>query len=173
MAMTDRKTLPILAAPALLAACAGPAHDYPSLAIRDVERVVGSFEPVASAQLDVPPVEVQFSGALAVHLETLVGQARSGHQSFLDAAPDAQRKVAAAAGAGVGSDAWAIAQVALAGLDSARSESAVALADLDLLHAARTVQAQDASAIDTARDVVLALLAEEDAALEGLRARLR
>ncbi|MBQ94518.1 MAG: hypothetical protein CL510_01610, partial [Actinobacteria bacterium] len=68
---------------------------------------------------------------------------------------------------------WAAAQVALADLDSARSNSAVALGDLDILYAAARVQAQDAEAIEAARNVVIALVAEEDAVLERLRAQIR
>ena len=89
------------------------------------------------------------------------------------AVPAAQRRVQAAGNAAVGSDSWASAQVALADLDSARSNAAVALGDLDILFAAATVQAQDAAAIAAARATVVALVAEEDAVLERLRAQVR
>jgi len=174
MAMIDRKTCLVAVALGMLAGCSGTGSDgYPSLAIRPVERVQGSFEPVAVQQLDVPPVEVELTGSLDARLATLVGQAEQAHRTFMAAAPKAEQQVTAARDAAVGSDAWAIAQVALADLDSARSEAAVALGDLDILHAAGTLQAEDVSAIDVARDQVIALVSVEDTTLERLRGDVR
>lgn len=172
--MTFRK-LPVLAITAiLLAGCATTSDDpYPSLATREVERAEGTFEPVETAQLDVPSVEVDRGTNLAERLETLVAQAHAAHSTFLDAVPAAESRVAAASGSGVGSDSWAVAQVALADLDSARSTAAIALGDLDILFTAATVQAEDPAPIAAARDSVIALVAEEDAVLERLRSQVR
>ncbi|MBX7501788.1 hypothetical protein K3181_10085 [Qipengyuania sp. YG27] len=172
--MNFRK-LPVLTITAiLLAGCATTADDrYPSLATRDVERAEGTFEPVETEELDVPPVEVNQGTNLAERLDALVAQAREAHAGFLDAVPTAESRVKAAAGSSVGSDGWAAAQVALADLDSARSNAAIALGDLDILFTAATVQADDATAIVAARDSVIALVAEEDAVLERLRAQVR
>lgn len=167
---------PFLAASALFAcaACSTASADrYPSLAIRDIERVEGTFEPVPTQQLDVPEVETGLAGPLDEHLAALVAQASDAHRDFTSAVPPAETRVAAAAGAAVGSDSWAAAQVALADLDSARSIAAIALGDLDILHASASVQAEDATAIDSARDQVIALVREEDAVLERLRGRVR
>ncbi|QKG69922.1 hypothetical protein [Erythrobacter mangrovi] len=174
MPMIDRKTFLIPLALVALAGCAGTGTGkYPSLAIRDIERVQGTFEPVATEQLDVPRVEVTYSGSLQERLSALVGQAEEAHRVFTAAVPEAEQRASAANDAEIGSEAWASAQVALAGLDSARSEVAAALGDLDILHAAGAVQAEDVSAIDAARGKVIALVNIEDATLERLRDRVR
>lgn len=158
----------------LLAGCSSTGTEgYPSLAIRDVERVEGSFEPVPTQRLDVPEVEVELAGGLEARLAALVGQAKNAHGEFKSAQPAAERIVGAANGADIGSDRWAAAQVALADLDSARSLAAVALADLDIIHGAAKVQAEDTATIETAREQVIALVAEEDAILQRLRAGVR
>lgn len=172
--MTIRKHFALPLATLALAACATPGADtYPSLAIRDVERAKGEFEPVAAEQLDVPPVEVDAGADPAERLGGLVAQARQAHAAFMKALPVAERQVAAARGAAVASDAWATAQVALADLDSDRSDATIALGELDILYTAATVQAQDATAIEAARSQVVALIGEEDSALERLRAQVR
>ncbi|MEC7534517.1 hypothetical protein A8B77_08155 [Erythrobacter sp. EhN03] len=172
--MFDHKPAAPLFAALLLAGCASTAGDsYPSLAVRDVERAEGTFEPAAPRQLDVPPVVIDAEGDVPARLESLVAAARDAHEQFTAAVPAAQRRVQAAGNAAVGSDSWASAQVALADLDSARSNAAVALGDLDILFAAATVQAQDAAAIAAARATVVALVTEEDVVLERLRAQVR
>lgn len=176
MPMIDRKTFVIPLLLTALAGCAGSGSGsgkYPSLAIRDIERVQGTFEPVGAEQLDVPKVEVAYSGSLLDRLSALVGQAEDAHRVFTAAVPVAEQLANAANDAEIGSDAWASAQVALAGLDSARSDVAVALGELDILHAARAVQAEDVGAIDAARGKVLALVTIEDATLERLREHVR
>lgn len=163
----------VLAALPWLAACAANADRYPSLAVRDVERQEGRFEPVASTPLDVPEVAIPAGGSLPDRLAALDAAAEAAHRQFLASVQTATRRANAAAGAAVGSDAWASAQVALADLDSARSATAIALADLDTLMVANAVQAQDLSAIEAVRQEVLAKVAEEDAVLARLRAQLR
>lgn len=176
MPMIDRKTFVIPLLLTALAGCAGSGSGsgkYPSLAIRDIERVQGTFEPVGAEQLDVPKVEVAYSGSLQDRLSALVGQAEDAHRVFTAAVSEAEQLADAANDAEIGSDAWASAQVALAGLDSARSDVAVALGELDILHAAGAVQAEDVGAIDAARGKVLALVTIEDATLERLREHVR
>lgn len=171
--MTNRKFIRPALLAFCLAGCSSTATEgYPSLAIRDMERVEGSFEAAPAQRLDVPAVEVDLAGGLDSRLAALVGQARDAHAEFTSARPATERLVSAAANTTIGSDSWAAAQVALADLDSARSIAAVALADLDLIHAAAAVQAQDLAAIDAARDSVLAMIAEEDASLAQLRSRI-
>ena len=172
--MTKSKIISSALLAAMLAGCSSTSTEgYPSLAIRDVERVQGSFEPAPPQRLDVPEVEVDLAGGLDARLSALVAQARSAHEEFRSAQPGAERLVAAASGAAIGSDSWAAAQVALADLDSARSMAAIALGDLDIIYAAAEVQAEDTGAIDEARDSVIAMIGEEDAVLERLRARVR
>jgi len=151
-----------------LSACAASSDRYPSLAIRDAERVEGTFEPDAgdaAAPAPSPP-----SAELVARLGQLREQAASAHREFLSAVPGAER-LAAAAGA-LGSDSWASAQVALADLDSARSKAAVPLGDLDILFVDATLAADQREAIATTRAEVVRLVSEEDAVLARLRARV-
>jgi hypothetical protein len=163
----------IVLVPGLAACQTTPDGAYPSLAIRDVERVEGRYEPIPGDPIDVPPVEVPLDGPLDQRLVALVEQGRNAHARFTEAAPRASRLASAANGASVGSDAWASAQVALADLDSIRSETAIALGDLDLLFIATSVEADENASIAAARRDVLLLVQEEDRTLADLRARVR
>ena len=158
---------------ASLAACASTDETYPSLAIRDVERAQGQFEPVQTAQLDVPEVKIDLTGGLDARLASLVAAAQNAQSSFEEVRPRATRLVSAARRSAVGSDAWASAQVALAELDTARSLAAVPLADLEAILVAQRVAADDVAAVTGARDQVLALVARQDAVLADLRAQVR
>lgn len=154
----------------LLGGCSSTGSDgYPSLAIRDVERVEGTFETAPAKPLDVPPVEVDLTGGLEARLAALVEQARKAHADFISSQSSAERLAAAASGAAVGSDSWAAAQVALADLDSSRSIAAVALGDLDIIYAATTVQGADTAAVSAARGRVIEMIRAEDSTLERLR----
>lgn len=166
--------LPVALASSLtLAACATPGDRYPSLAIRDVERAQGQFEPTPATPLDVPVVATPATGPLAERLASLGAQATRAHEAFMASAPKAERAASAAAGDAIGTTAWASAQVALADLDSARSQTAIALADLDTLMVADAVQGQDVSAIEIVRQQVIAQVEAEDETLARLRARVR
>lgn len=156
-----------------LGACASSGEDYPSLAIRDAERGEGTFEAPEPRRLDVPPVEVDLTGGLDARLSSLVAGAREAHGDFLEARPRAEQLVAAASGSAVGSDSWAAAQVALAELDSARSRAAVPLGDVDAIYTAARVSAEEVTAIEAARDEIIALVRLEDAVLADLRGRIR
>lgn len=157
----------------LIGACTSGGGNYPSLAVRDVERAEGQFDTSEPARLDVPRVEVDLTGGLDARLAGLVSAAEEAHVAFTEVAPRATRLVSAASGSSVGSDSWAAAQVALAELDSARSRAAVPLGDLDMLYTSARVAAEDTTTIETARNRVLALIEEEDATLAQLRAQLR
>lgn len=171
-AMTFRALAPLALIATILGGCAATDTRYPSLAVRDVERAEGQFEPVEPTPTPLPPVSVVPAGELEPRLAALVGQAEDAHRAFATAASGASRLAAAASGTAVGSDAWASAQVALADLDSARSQAAVALGDLDILFIAASVEGAERTAIAAARDRVIALIAEEDAVLERLRAQV-
>lgn len=165
--------LPILAVIPCLAACATGSDRYPSLAIRDIERAEGRFEPAPSTPLAVPEIAVPATGPLAERLAALGAAADASHRAFLASSSAATRRATAAAGAAVGSDTWAAAQVALADLDSARSATAIALADLDALMVANAVQAQDVAAIEVIRQRVIAHVTQEDEMLARLRVNVR
>lgn len=166
-AMTFRPLVSFLIA-VPLAACATPSDRYPSLGLRDAERVAGSFDP-DTAQAP-PPAPAPPSADLLARLAQLRQAAAKAHAEFLSAVPAAER-LARAAGS-VGSDSWASAQVALAGLDSARSQAAIALGDLDVLYVDATLADEHRETIGAARAEVVALVEEEDALLARLRARL-
>lgn len=155
-----------------LSACSSTSGDYPSLAIRDVERVEGRFEAGERRQIDVPEVEVELAGGLDAQLAQLVAAARTAHERFTALVPQARRRVAAAGSRSVASDAWGSAQVAVAELEAARSVAAVPLGDLEAIYVSQTVQAAQSPAMLAAREQVLGWIAEEDAVLAELGARL-
>lgn len=153
----------------LLAACASPDGEYPSLALRDAERVSGTLEPAEPAPYVPPPTPAAVLG----RLEQLTADAASAHRAFLAQAPAVRSKVSAASGAGEGSDACAQAQVAVAGLQASRSKAMIALADLDRLYVDAGVQGGATDRIGAARDTVAAQVAEQDSTIDGLLRSLR
>ena len=154
----------LLAATCLLSACAGESSRYPSLDIRPAERIQGTANPVAP--IDVP----QTPAVSGQTLTEITDRARSAHADFLAAAPGAQALAAAASGSEPGSNEWASAQVALADLDSARSNAAISLGELDILYMDARLSNQRLDEIDSARAAVLAMLTDEDQILAELRA---
>lgn len=160
----------VLAASALslaLAACAGSSDRYPSLAIREVERVEGTFRPVTPEPEFLAPA--QAPAGQKAQLESLVAQASAAHRQFLAAAPVTRDLILAIGEHGPEDNSWASAQVALADLDSHRSSAAIALADLDLLYATASTDFVERQEIDAARDQVIDWIRQEDDILAGLR----
>ena len=168
----DEAALPVcLVAPLLalgLAACAADKDLYPSLARRDVERS-GAVQPAAPT---TPPLTLPADPRLAPRLDRLVEQARAAHEQFATRRERAEQLAAAASGSAIASEGWAVASVALADLESSRSEAMIALADLDELYAAARVAGGQAAEIVRARDTVSAWIGEEDGVLAALRGRL-
>jgi hypothetical protein len=156
-----------------LTACSADTTNFPSLARRPAERMVGSPAPAAPA-----PVAPVPDAGLPARLATLVEQARDADRRFAARREAAERIVVRGSGSAPGSESWAIASVALADLESARSDAMIALADLDELYAAsRTASGMpgsggDWATIAAARDQVISLIAEEDRVLADLRGRL-
>ena len=153
----------------LLTACATPADEYPSLALRDAERVSGTFEPAPPAPYVPPPTPA----AVVDRLAQLAADAASANQAFLAEAPAARTTIAAASGAEFGSDGWARASVALAGLEGARSQAMIALADLDRLMVDAAVAGEELERIVAVRNTVTAQVDEQNRTIEGLRLSLR
>lgn len=155
----------------LLSACASDTVNYPSLARRDVERAAATSAP--SPAPPPAPVAEGPDPALSARLAGMVAAAREAHRRFAEARERAERSIAAGTGAAPGSEAWATASIALAGLESARSDAMIALADLDALYAeARVSGSGNPGAIASARDEVGTLIGEEDRVLADLRGRL-
>lgn len=150
-----------------LAGCAA-AEGYPSLAVRDSERVSGAFEaPPAAIYTPAPP-----EAATIAQLDELALSARSAHASFLSQAGEARTPVRSAAGAPVGSLEWSAAQVAIARLESTRSNALVALADIDRLYVAAALEGGDLSRLEEARAEVAALVEQEERLLTEMLATL-
>jgi hypothetical protein len=162
-----------------MAACS-TSGSYPSLALRDVERVSGSATAAPGAAQDdaapaipaLPPA----SADLVTRLDGLVKVAQASDRQFQASRTAAERAVAAAGG--IGTDSWSSASVALAKLESSRSSGMGALADLDVLYAdardkAPLDESPSATAIATARTQVADLLAAQDAVIARLSAQLK
>lgn len=152
-----------------LAACASPGEEYPSLALREAERATGSFEPAPPEPYVPPPPPA----AVLDRLDALAAEAARAHRAFLAEAPAARRAVAAAGNADVGSDGWARASVAVADLESARSQAMIALADLDRLMVDAATEGEALDRIAAVRDAVIAQVDEQNATIEGLLRSLR
>src|SRR5690606_41779775 len=129
-----------------LSACAASAR-YPSLAIRDAERVTGTMQP-AEPEPYVPPPP---ASTVLDQLDRLAGDAATAHRAFLAALPQARSAIAAAARAAPGDDSSARAHIALAVLEGSRSPATIALADLDRLHLGSSLDGASLDRTDAAR----------------------
>lgn len=159
------KLVPAVLAMLALSAC-GDSSGYPSLSRREAEKNLAEPAPAP------PPAAVPESPDLAPRLARLVEQARAAHEKFVAARPRAEQAAAAAAGAVAADENWSVASVALAELESSRSEAMIALADLDQLYTARRVEGGNGASIAAARDQVMALIGSEDEVLAALRGKL-
>ncbi len=162
------KRATVLAAILLTGGCASSQGDYPSLALRDNERVSGTF----AAPAPSPFVPAPASPATLESLDELTAAATVAHEAFLAAVGTARPAVKRASGSAVGSDAWAEAQVAVAGLESRRSLATIALADIDRLYVDAVTQGGETAQIEDSRRVVTAQVSEQDAQIAALLARL-
>ncbi|KLI64035.1 hypothetical protein AAV99_06685 [Aurantiacibacter marinus] len=154
---------------ATLAACASPAEEYPSLAIRDSERLTGSMA-AAEPQPYIPPPP---SASALDQVEQLAATARAAHAAFLAAAP-AARRLAGTAGAGrVGSEAWALAQVAIADLETRRSLTMIALADLDRIYVDTSSAGEAIAPVAQIQTQIAAMVEQENAIIAELLAATR
>ncbi len=157
----------ILPAVLLLQACS-TRDGYPSLAIRDSERVSmsmatpdgGGFTPAP-----MPPATIE-------NLDQLVASARAANERFLAATGEVEASVGRAAGAVVGSEEWAVAQVEIAGLESLRSDTMLALAGIDQVFVGSVIDGEEFEAAERARDGVSRLVAEQDRIIAALLATL-
>ena len=181
------RSAPALIALPLLAACAGGGGDYPSLAIRDVERVRGGFDvpPCAQCGVDVecvapglvpapapaPPPELPAS--YIERTAALLAEVRAADAVFRNALPGARARVAAARGAALGSPAWSSAQVALADLTSKRSATAIPVTDLEKLAVEVELEQLPNVAMRDAYQEAVRIIQAQDDVLEGLYAQVR
>lgn len=158
-----------------LSGCASSGN-YPSLARRPAERIRGSAE-VVTPRPPPPDVTAPPSTDLKTRLASLVEQARMAHQRFVETRDHTEKLIAAASDSAVASDKWSAANIALADLESTRSDSMIALADLDELYVAERMKhfnsvTPTAKAIDSARDQIEAWVADENSVLTRLHTQL-
>ena len=170
-----------LALTALVAGCTGPGT-YPSLAIRPAERAYGEGRPVEPAaqagQSQAGDTPVSPDAPVAGQIAALRANAAAAHRRFLDRKPEADRLTAAARRGAAGGEAWSVAQVALARLESARNDTSIALADLDAMLvsaqlASATAPSPDLATVRAAHDEVGVLVAGESATIDQFAARLK
>ena len=177
-------------APALLCAVfalsgCGTDRDFPSLARRPAELAVDGGQAATtpgrfggSAQ-PAPPVgdatvtQQAVSPELSARLRQLEGAAREAHARFEAKRARTGALTAAARSAAPASEAWSVATVAIADLETARSDTMVSLGELDRLYAQERIDGGDGGAIAAVRDQVTAWVADEDAVLADLAGRLR
>ena len=159
--------LAALCAALLTSACAGSGDKYPSLAIRDAERVQSRFTPAPpSDRAPIRPV------ASASEIEALVDQAQASHAQFRSAQAQAKALVGDARGRGIDTNARQRALVALADLTALHGDTAVPMSDLDMLNAQAATSFAPTEAIEAARASILALLAEQEGTLNALWSEL-
>lgn len=151
-----------------LTGCAGPSELYPSLSIRDAERVSGTFEPVEPEPYVPAPPSAEVLGRIG----TLRADAQRANERFMAAAQRTRGSVAAAKGAAPGSENWSVAQVALAELESSRSDGMIALAELDQLFVQASLDAAKLGEIEEARSQVAALVTAQDQTITALHSQL-
>ena len=164
MVPTKRLLLALLVAATSAAGCAENTSKYPSLSIRQAERVSGTFQPPSPEPAPPAPPEP----AVLDRLDSLRADAANANARFLTAAKNAQGPMAAAANAAPGSESWSVAQIALAQVSSARSDTMKALADLDRIYVNAVDQGNDLSRITEVRNEVQTVVDSEDRTLAGL-----
>ncbi len=158
------RALCIPALPVLLAACAGPTGEYPSLAIRDAERITGEMA-AGPAEPYIPPAPPPETVAEAVDLAEA---ARTLHQRFLADTPGVRNRIANARGSSVGSEPWSDAQVALTILESHHGRLTVMLADIEALYVATSTEGEAIASLEAERDAVAEMISQEAATIAEL-----
>jgi len=163
-------TIGLAAIPALLTgACASERDRYPSLAIRPAERALGQVQAAPAVPAPAPA-----DATLPQRLAALEARAREADGRFGALVPEATRAAERARGSATGSEAWNLAQITLARLESARGETAVVLADLDQMASEAEIAAvdrpdPDSARVLNARDAVAARVAQQDTVLAQLK----
>lgn len=178
MAHCNPRLVSVLVASSILfvGGCA-PRSDFPSLARRPAEDVYAAARGPQPVPQPASAPQPGVSEGLPERLAALRAIAREAHASFIARQPAATRAVSAGAGAAKGTEAWSVASVAVAGLESARSRVGVPLADLDRLEVDASNRAADGAeadfkAVRETRAEVEALADQETQAIDSLLARL-
>lgn len=152
----------------MLAGC-GSNEGYPSLARRPAERYAEMAPPPAPPAVKAPEV---LDSATAARITPLLEQARAAHGAFMAERASATAVIKGSSGAALGSEGWARASTALGKLESKRAGVTLALAELDQVHVDQKMNGGDGSSIAAVRDQITAWVADEDAVLADLKARI-
>jgi hypothetical protein len=166
MTITPQMLFALIMPGLALSACAGSGDRYPSLAVRDAERVAGQYIP-GNSGLD-PATSPAVAVVSSQDLAQLVQAARNAHQKFLEARPRTRELARNGRAKGIDSDARARALIALADLSSLRSNTAIVLADIDLLEAQAATTLAPTQKIIAAQMTVAQLINEQTAMLDQL-----
>ena len=115
-----------------------------------------------------PYVPAPIGVATLDNVEQLAAQARGAHAEFLAAAPAARRSANAADAGRVGSDAWAEAQIAIADLETRRSQTMITLADLDRVYVDTSNAGEAIAPVADVRGEIAQLIEQENAVITEL-----
>ena len=151
---------------AMLGGCAAADGRYPSLAVRDAERVSGTINPSA------PDIQTPITPLNLAPIKAAIARAEAANSKFASQTVEVRTLVAAARGSGLDSDRRSHALAALAGLTSLRGQTALALADIDLLEAKAASGFERTQEIREAQSAVVRLVMAQDEALDSLSAQL-
>ncbi len=162
--MTKRLLAAVLCA--LTSACATAPAEYPNLAIRDAERVTGTLNP-PEPFVPAPP-----SAETLATVEGLVERADTAYDAYRGKLERVRAAALRARGAAVGSDAWAAASVALAELETERSQTMIPLSDLDRLYIAAATEGRATGDIEDAQDLVGQMVDFETAHINEIHSAL-
>ena len=162
--------LPLFAMLALGACAGGATQDTPSLARRAIETPPPDPTPTPAA-----PAE----SALVQRIAAVVEDARQGDAAFKTAAAAAEPRIARAAGAAAGSDAWIEAQQAVGAVEFSREKSVGAMVAIDSLLSERlnAMAARDAAGgateIAAAQAEITAIVESQATRLAALQRQLQ
>lgn len=151
-----------------LGGCAASSDKYPSLTLRDFEKVSAATPAPAPTPASSAPMPTTMNSDAFQQLMAERDSARRAHAAFMTALPNAQRKSSAARGSGPASNVWADAQLAIAELTVHRSLTAEALGNIDELIAQASIAQRGLPSQITYQTEVSALVERQDRAIAGL-----
>ncbi len=164
-AMTTNSARPLFLAilcSVSVTACAGSSDQYPSLAVRDIERQSGVFTPSQNPAQPIDPV------ASTTEISAIVRRAEQSDAAFRDAEPGVRQLARDAARLGTDSNAYSQTLVAIADLTSLRTQAAIALGDLDALEASAAVSFAPLEDLKAAQESVSAIIDRQNAQIDSL-----
>jgi len=166
-----RRITPLLLATATLAlgACTTKEGTYPSLVKRPAERITATWPP---APPPPPPAPVPLDPATVSRLDGLLAQVSAADSQFSKKIARTRSVVGAARNAPMGSEAWSVASIAIAELESARAEAMVAMAQIDSIYADARTEGRDVTEIEVTRQKALGIIGAQDGVLDSLKGAL-